>query len=475
MMSFAGSVLGLVMPAIAVRVLIGRLSPVPSSLQRQLGLAVFSLLIGIGAASLWTFAWMIGSGTLGASFLAADVGLWTILTMSVAFAARSPLGSDKCTSGSPRQRLAPLTVIAGGLLVFALFVAVAHLVRVAEWLPHGDYDAWAIWNHRARCIFRAAGTAQGPFHGCTAAQLEYPLLIPLSVARLWAYAGETTAAPLSLAFTFTLAGALIVAFAVSRVSGDVAGAAAGLLILGTPRYLYWGAVQMADIPVAAMVAAGVAALLVGGRGSDRSRNRWITLAGFLLASAGWTKDEGLAAAAVAFLVRLGFSWRASGRRVALAEARWLSAGALLPAVAWVVFHLLVAPGVAPALSQPAWDALAKLTDPDRWRLVLLAMAEAFPGGRVALPLGAVVVALLLGATPRTLVRSEALWIGVAMYVVYIIVFVVTPQPLQWHLDTAAIRLVLQPWPTMILGLLAAGTPARTGAEPGGHRLASSGT
>ena len=78
-----------------------------------------------------------------------------------------------------------------------VLLLVSFAVPVIEYLrsPHGQWDAWAIWNQKARFLFRAG-------EGWTASLAipwsapGHPLLVSLSVARLWAYAGaERTAAP----------------------------------------------------------------------------------------------------------------------------------------------------------------------------------------------------------------------------------------------------------------------------------------
>jgi len=76
------------------------------------------------------------------------------------------------------------------------------LAAAAIWLhmrlmPHGETDAIAIWNLRARSLLRGGrewAAVLSPAIGWS--HPDYPLLLPLTVARLWSYAGsETTAVP----------------------------------------------------------------------------------------------------------------------------------------------------------------------------------------------------------------------------------------------------------------------------------------
>ena len=63
--------------------------------------------------------------------------------------------------------------------------------------PHGNWDAWTIWNMRARFLFRAGTQWEAAFSPLMSFfHTDYPLLIPCLVARCWYYIGhETVAAP----------------------------------------------------------------------------------------------------------------------------------------------------------------------------------------------------------------------------------------------------------------------------------------
>jgi len=80
-----------------------------------------------------------------------------------------------------------------GLIVLAAAAIWLHM----RLMPHGETDAIAIWNLRARSLLRGGrewAAVLSPAIGWS--HPDYPLLLPLTVARLWSYAGsETTAVP----------------------------------------------------------------------------------------------------------------------------------------------------------------------------------------------------------------------------------------------------------------------------------------
>ncbi len=323
--------------------------------------------------------------------------------------------------------------------------------------PRGEWDAWAIWNQRARFVLRAGAEWRRAFAPeLSWSQLEYPLLLPLSVARLWAYAGETPLAPAILAAAFTFSAPIALGGAVARAAGNLAGAVAALVLLATAQLSLAGATQYADVPVAALFVAGLGALVQAGPAEGRARAGRLALAGLIFGLAGWTKNEGLAAAGCAVIAHLALGWPARGKR-ALPDALPVAAGAALPAAAWITFHAVLVPRFATALAQDG-GAPQKLLDASRWGLVLSTLESAFPGGEHHVAAFAVALAIAVGARPRTLLRSVPLLAGILLLCADVLVYVLTPQDLAWHLGTSAGRVLLQAWPALLLGLFAAAAP-----------------
>lgn len=373
-------------------------------------------LLGAGLGSLLAFGWLVAGGALDRTYAVCDAAAF--LTLALVF----------------RPRAMALRRPSAAEWAMAATLAVAVALMTAHWIswtsanPHGAWDATGIWNLRARFLFRLGGDWRGAFAPELGySHTEYPLLLPLGVARAWAYAGESTLAPAVLAWCFTLAVPAVLAGI-----GGPRGAVAALLSLATPAIAEGGLTQYADVPLAALLVAAVSLLA--------PRPLALASCGFLLGLAGWTKNEGLAAAVVAFAVAaLAF------RRLAM----WLAAGALVPALAWAVFHVSVAPALAPALAQSPASVLASLADLARWRVVMAHLALDVPGLALGIPAVALVAALLLEVRPRwPVVAVVATW-----YLGIVFMFMVIPR-VDWHLGTAARRVMAQPWPALLFALFA---------------------
>ena len=144
-------------------------------------------------------------------------------------------------------------------------------------VPHGDWDAWAIWNLHARFLALGASEWRLLFRPeLTFSHNDYPLLLPAIVARTWAWSAGTNG-PIVVAGLFTLAPLLAVYGAVARRAGLVGSAVAPLLLAGTGEWVVWGLSQGTDVPIAALVVAALACLTVAGDGASESTLRCLGL------------------------------------------------------------------------------------------------------------------------------------------------------------------------------------------------------
>ncbi|HEX9399265.1 MAG TPA: hypothetical protein VF912_04060 [Anaeromyxobacter sp.] len=441
----------LALPACAAWILIG---PVVASGRSPLvgmaARAAIAALLGIGLSSLVSFAYLMLGGALDRTYVIFDSGLFVALGVGAYLAQRvHPV------EGASIPRRKAIDVVAGVVVAAALVLSVAAFVRFAVAAPHGQWDAWAIWNLRARFLFRAGSEwrrAFSPELGWS--QLGYPLLLPLTVARAWAYGGETTVAPAVVAAVFTFASPVALGATIARIAGNVAGAIAALVLLATADFTVNGAYQFADVPVAAFLVAALGTLLLASEAEGVTRDRRLIVAGLLLGLAGWTKNEGIAAAGCAVCAHAALTWRRGGRRVAR-DLGAVAIGAFAPAAAWIAFHAVLVPAIAPAFAGAEHGAVRNLLDPERWRVVLAGLGTRFPGREHQLPFVAIVLAVLLGVRPRLLLRSMPLVASALLLGVYVLIYLVTPLDLQWHLAMSAGRVLLQPWPSLLLGLFVA--------------------
>ena len=184
--------------------------------------------------------------------------------------------------------------LTAGLGIALLLVMAAH-VDMARYSPHGLWDAFAIWNLRARFL-----TAEGDLWQRAASPLldhthpEYPLLLSSSVARTMRLSGDlrSPAAGFGTAvlFFWALIGALVAAVALARNSA--AGLLSGFILVATAILLDQSTWQYADTPLSFFFLATLIAMLLAAAAGDGTRPKLLVMAGASAGMAAWTKDEG---------------------------------------------------------------------------------------------------------------------------------------------------------------------------------------
>lgn len=251
------------------------------------------------------------------------------------------------------------------LLVVALVGASVYFVAVSATTPHGIWDAWAIWNARARFLFRGYPDVwtQAFSPALDWSHPDYPLLVPVSVARAWAYVGgDDVAVPILLAATFTAGIVSTAAVSVARSAIAWRGVLTAVMILASPAFLANAVSQCADIPLAFYVL--TTCVIVGRATEAGGRSGWWAVAGIAAGLAAWTKNEGLAFTAIVLVICAAWGYR-SRRWRGLAAIASLFAGAAPILAALVVFKLFLAPPNDLIAAQSIDHVLSHLRDGDR--------------------------------------------------------------------------------------------------------------
>ena len=421
--------------------------------------------LGLGASSLGYFLSLIAHGASG------GVGWFdcSLLLVGAVAARAAAVRARAAGSGGARARaFAPNISVRDRVLLVA--VTVAALAGAAAFVantianPHGEWDAWAIWNLRARELVRAGAdwrtsVSEQTVHG------DYPLLLPGAVARLWVYIGtESTLAPALLAAAYAAALVVLMYAVLTAVRGRTQGLLGALCLLGTPAFLTTAAWQYADIPLGYYLLAALGLLAVH---DHEPEPRPIVLAwvGAAAGLAAWTKNEG-----ILFVLCLTVTRGASGiirRRLGWASAGWFAVGLLPAAAAVAYFKLTLAPPTYEFAGQHGAVLVARLMDPARYAAIArAAVGELVRTGGLLL-LALVAYAVLLGRTRDLRARRAAGSAALVLCLVtlgYAGIYLITPADLVWQLSHSLDRLLLQLWPSALLVLfLSTASPAELDA------------
>jgi len=419
--------------------------------------------VGVGLSSLTPMWWVARGLSLGPAFVAADALLW----VSLAAVALRRLFRTSVPGDLASPLDAPQTVLRVVRGAFALVAVMAVGIVAREYLaaPHGQWDAWAIWNQKARFLLRG-GEEWTALLGVEFANPSHPLLLPAVVARLWAYAGEElTIAPALAAGGF---GAATVAAVMGRLDVRQPRAwLAGAVLLAPPMYAQQIISQQADVPVGFFMVATLALIpedpLALWRHALRAA-RTLLLVGLLAGCAAWTKNEGMV-----FLVAMALlaSW-ATLRHGRGRQLLWCAVGAAPVLLTLLWFKLVVSPGAPLYLEGTPGPVglLQWMFDLERHRTVLRLMWAPLlqwggPLARGVVPVGivAAVVVLCVPAARRARTSSLAVLFMLASYHLVFVLSSLEPETL---VPGTVPRLVSQLWPALVLAVFSGVRDPREG-------------
>jgi hypothetical protein len=387
--------------------------------------------LGMGLWSLGYFLW-IWAG------LSRFIFPWVELAVSTVFAllAFTPL-KLLAVSLSFRPLKSPLNL---AFLLVGLAAAILFCLRLYM-NPHGNEDAWFIWNLDARFIYLAKDWRILYAPGGPGWHPDYPLLVSLNVVSGWVVLGQDSPRiqmAVTTLFTLVLPGILF--SGLSLLKDTKQAALATIVLLASPLIINDGISQQADIPVAGFILASL--VLVALYFKTRESNL-LLLAGLTTSLTAWAKNEGFLFIFVSTALLIVFLATQGQIRV----IKKYAIGVAIPLAVILLFKLTLP--VANDLF--AKNDLAQLLDWNRYTYILLNIFQvtASLGGwaSVSLPAILFIYAMLTWFDCPDLLILK--FIGLALLAQlagYFVIYLLTPHDLTWHVETSLGRLFLQLFP-----------------------------
>jgi hypothetical protein len=410
--------------------------------------------LGFGITSAIFFLWLLVIGPTGGYFI--FEGLLLLFLMVLLFVRVKRREKSLIVSGTNQEKNVRSEGHGGKLWIFFfVLLAIGFMTFLLESLrsPHGEWDAWAIWNLRARFIFRGGEYWKDAFLGFFT-HADYPLLLPLSVARIWKNVGrEALFAPAIVAFFFTFSTVFLTVFSLWMLRSKSQGYLAGLVLLGTSYFIQHGTSQFADIPVGFFFVATFVLLALHDNGFVKGKG-FLCLAGMSAGFSAWTKNEGLLFVLSILIARSLVEIRTKGWRSSFKELAVFWAG-LLPILMIVLyFKTNIALSSEFVSLQRVPRIFDLLFDGPRYIQALNhfgGTSVVFTGGILCLPL-LVIYLHLVGIKrenrERTSLRTILFTLSL-MLIGHFFVYIITPYDLERHLVSSLKRLFLQLWPSFI--------------------------
>ena len=338
---------------------------------------------------------------------------------------------------------APIQILFGLAVLLIGVVAIYFLLAYAQSAPHGDYDAQAIWNLRARFIYRSGDAWKNAFSPLINRNfhMDYPLLIPLSVVGGWnTLGGEVVRIPtiLSALFYFGIAGVVFSVIAYLRTISQAT--LAVMILLATPGLLLFTTFQTADIPLTYFFLASAGLFVLAGKENHRGL---LFLSGMMAGFAAWTKNEGIPFVVLMILcATVVFGLRQAGRS--------LLSGMAFPLLTIALFKLVISANNDLFTNNTLSEIISKVFDPTRYTQILTHLVtELFQLGNWPISIIAVlfVYAGIMGVKSPGNLAEKFVWIiPLSQFVVYLLIYLITPRDLEWHLNYSMSRLLIHLFP-----------------------------
>lgn len=416
---------------------------------------------GFGISSCIYFCWLLVFGPTQKGYLVVEVVILIILFVLLIRKIKSNHEADNLMPLSRRSTWFSWILL--GLFIVSLCAWGVSYRKYSFMFPHGTFDAYAIWNLRARMISRSGELWKVAFSPALnwKTHPDYPLLTSANIVRSWNILdGETTRVPIlqSGLFTLFLVGLFFSAVRIIRSTGQASLGA--LLMLTTPWVLYFASAQNAEIPIAYYYLATCILLFLD---VQTHRPGFLLLAGMMAGFAAWTKNEGLVFLLALVIILLIFNIRKPWAEI-WHHYKSLFAG-LLPMLLIIAYYKTqLAPPNDITANQTLTIMIDKILDPQRYGIILGYFGDIF------LRLGEwdnpILVIVLLYMVIFWFVKQhqrQGLWMITSLLVLtligYFAIYLITPHPLEWHLKYSMDRLIFHLFPVYLLIIfLAARTP-----------------
>jgi 4-amino-4-deoxy-L-arabinose transferase-like glycosyltransferase len=277
--------------------------------------------------------------------------------------------------------------------------------------------------------------------------MDYPLLIPLSVAGGWNTLGSEVLrvpATLSMLFLFGMAGIIYCVITYLRSSSQAA--IAVILLLGTPGLLLFSTFQTADIPLTYFFLASASLFVLASHENNRNL---LFLSGMMAGLSAWTKNEGIPFVMLMVICTI----LVFGIRQIRANLFFLLAGMALPLFTIVLFKTVISVNNDLFSNNGLSEIISKLLSPTRYiQISTHLISELIHLGNWPISIIAILLVYgwIMGIRNPGNLTEKVLWvIPLSQFAIYMLIYVITPHDLEWHLNYSMSRLLIHLFPLVL--------------------------
>ena len=243
-----------------------------------------------------------------------------------------------------------------------LFVITLVLVGILSYLyarifPYGGWDAWQVWNFKAKFLFESTGQWKNMFEPVLwRSSPHYPLLLPLINVWGWTFCREAVSTvPFITAILFNIATAGLIFGALYELTRSKWSAAAALFPFLNAHYMVLTTAQYCDHVIGFFLCCTMVSFLLA---MNKDRAPLFGLTGAFLGFLSFAKPEGTVASGLIFLI---FSTLIVFAKRGWKPALWLAGCTAAFFTPSLVFKFLLSPG-----NQTFINGLTSSVKPSSW-------------------------------------------------------------------------------------------------------------
>lgn len=410
--------------------------------------------IGLGITSCTAFLWLVFFTQPGGYYLIAELCLAIFLVLFAIYRSGYAKNTIEIEPASPPDsNIGTIGWLKSIFLILMIAFVASFILKAYFERPHGAWDAWAIWNYRARWLLMGGSQWTYAFSYMNAADSpDYPLLVTGSVFRMWSILGtDHVAIPVMVAGVLAVGSILIIFSSLAILRGENQGYLAALFMLITTRFLNSATYQYGDAPLAFFILSTIVLFSLKDHYPNLSF-RLLFLAGLTASCAAWTKNEGLLFLVLIILIRFIGEIRRHNWLAILKQFFYFCLGMSFVLSTLIYFKLSFAIANDLVNKTNLKKLSVYLFDIDRYLEVLLGMTKkifAFNDHIISL---LIIYFLISGVARSSFVKK-----GIASHVLlmslmlggYFFSYFISPFNLEWHVKASMSRLIVQLWPTGI--------------------------
>jgi hypothetical protein len=322
----------------------------------------------------------------------------------------------------------------------ATFTFTVYFVLVAS--KYGGWDAWAMWNLKAKYLFYANDWKNVFSPHLSYSSRDYPLMLPSIIAFISnAIGADTPLVPMFFSYGVSIILPLLVYFALWKERLYLYAILALLIFVFDSSFKLMASAQEAD----ALLSLLLLLTFVLYNTLKKADDNQVYIISFVCVSCAWVKNEG-----IVFMLLFSGCFIMANYKNRGALKKYFT-GAIIPLTIWASFKLCYSPANSVVANNTTVNALtAHLTDVERYAIIIKAWIKMLFSKYLVL-----VVLTLAGLIKNRpgLVRLPFVVISL-LIASYFVVYLVAPGNVNWLLYTSLVRLFLHVYPALVYLLLA---------------------